>query len=211
MYDEAFLACVAGEIEVAHKCDHERLIQSPTMETVEEFIACWTRENAAIRGQLKEGSEFCLAREGDPICDVHYRRFCTGNNIKNSMYAHQMVEWVQTFPSSQIMFIKSEDFYHDTATVMKDVERFLGLDLSLNFDWHAVTGQAFNIVNPGTRSAEGRDIVAGSSGLRVGASDHEAVSEYPPMQASTREYLEEFFRPHNQALRSVLESKSPVW
>lgn len=211
VYDDAFLACTASEMEVARRCNHLDLIESPTIATVEEFSSCWNREMAAMRKDVKEGSDYCLARKGEPICNMQYRKFCTGNNIKNSLYAHQMVEWVQAFPDSQIMFIKSEDFYENTAEVMKRVEKFLGLSLSLNFDWHAVTGQAFNIVNPGTRSAEGKDIVAGSSGLRVGASDHEAVSEYPPMKPSTRQQMEQFFRPHNRALQAVLRDKSPVW
>jgi len=211
VYDSAFHTCVLSEMMVAETCNHVAIADNPTMEAVDEFNSCWQSEMGKVRSDLREGTDFCTLHAGDPVCDVQYRKFCTGNNIKNSLYAHQMIEWAEVFPESQILFLKSEDFYTNTADVMRQVEEFLGLDLSLGFDWHAVTAKAFNIVNPGTRSAEGRDIVAGSSGLRVGASDHEAVSEYPPMSDATRRKLEQFFRPHNEALRRVLGPRSPTW
>ncbi|HLO47453.1 MAG TPA: tetratricopeptide repeat protein [Kamptonema sp.] len=50
-----------------------------------------------------------------------------GNYLSRGRYVEFIQKWLDFFPREQLLIVKSEDFYGDTAAVMKQVWDFLGL------------------------------------------------------------------------------------
>ena len=124
----------------------------------------------------------------------------------------QLKEWVETFgiDRNQLLIIKSEDFYEETSKWMEITSTFLGIDDGEKFNWDSVTGTAFNIVNPGTVSANGMEIQnSQAGGLKMGATAAENVSQYPDMDEDFRKRMLEFFDPMNRHLASLI--KKPLF
>ena len=49
------------------------------------------------------------------------------DNIFSSLYYYQLKAWMQYLPREQFLILKSEDFYENTAEIMKQVYDFLGI------------------------------------------------------------------------------------
>jgi tetratricopeptide (TPR) repeat protein len=49
------------------------------------------------------------------------------DNLLSSLYVYQLKPWIELLGRERFLILKSEDFYNDTATVMKRVFDFLGL------------------------------------------------------------------------------------
>ena len=67
--------------------------------------------------QLENTSEAELTKGG-------YRKI---DNIYSSLYYYQLQSWLQHFPREQFLFLKSEDFYGNTAKAMAEVFKFIGV------------------------------------------------------------------------------------
>ncbi len=67
--------------------------------------------------QLENISEAELQKGG-------YRKV---DNIYSSLYYYQLQPWLENFPREQFLFLKSEDFYGNTAEVMNQVFEFIGV------------------------------------------------------------------------------------
>ena len=50
-----------------------------------------------------------------------------GNYLSRGRYVEFLKKWLEFFPREQLLIVKSEDFYGDTALVMKQILEFLGL------------------------------------------------------------------------------------
>lgn len=50
-----------------------------------------------------------------------------GNYLSRGRYVEFIKKWLEFFPREQLLIVKSEDFYGDTAAVMKQILEFLGL------------------------------------------------------------------------------------
>ena len=50
-----------------------------------------------------------------------------GNYLSRGRYVEFIKKWLEFFPREQLLIVKSEDFYGDTALVMKKILEFLGL------------------------------------------------------------------------------------
>jgi hypothetical protein len=181
-------------------CDIYRYIRDTTV-PFSSLFSCVTTANSKFRNNNCDPTmTFCST------FDVKNVTTCPINNLKNSLYGFQAREWFETFPRENILYIKSEDFYNETPKWMKITQNFLGMNGEDDgeFKWETVTHSAFNIVNPGTSSAEGMKIVSGpGSGLKVGQTEAANVSDYPEIDPKVRETLGIFFDPLNQYLADV--------
>ncbi len=91
------------------------------------------------------------------------------------IYADQLQPWLNAFPKEQILLIKSEDFFTDTATFYQEVLRFLGVPVML----------------PGR--------------LREGFKAHHVSTNGPDrMEPATRKRLLAYYEPHNARLYQLL-------
>lgn len=74
------------------------------------------REEEKIRGKLAE----MMQRESDKEIGLYLRM---------GIYLPQLKNWLNFFPKEQILILKSEDFYRNTAQTFKHVLRFLNLPI----------------------------------------------------------------------------------
>ena len=92
--------------------------------------------------------------------------------------------WLQVIPRERILFVKCEELRENTAGVMKEVFKFLELSpLTDDQLAKAVSSQHIN----------------------------ERSSKKNPMLPSTRELLQEFFKPFNEKLVQLLNDDRFLW
>ncbi len=89
---------------------HHKINTGLTTGSLEDAIAIELK-------QLENISEVELAQGG-------YRKV---DNIYSSLYYYQLQPWLKHFPREQLLFLKSEDFYRNTAEVMAQVFNFIGV------------------------------------------------------------------------------------
>jgi hypothetical protein len=65
--------------------------------------------------------------------------------LAKSRYAEQIERWMEFFPLEQFAVITSEDLFADTATVLSDLSKFLGID-----PWDPDSFPALNRIAPET-------------------------------------------------------------
>ncbi|MCX6307178.1 MAG: sulfotransferase domain-containing protein [Bacteroidetes bacterium] len=82
------------------------------------FEHCITLEE-----RILEGRKEAFYRHEDHS-DLMYRRF---SFLSRSRYAEQLSEWMKYFPLSQILIIRSEDYFLHTEQNVSEVFHFLGL------------------------------------------------------------------------------------
>jgi hypothetical protein len=90
----------------------------------------------------------------------------------------QLLRWNQFFDREQMLILRSEDFYGDTAAAMERVHVFLGLPSVTELD---------------------RGTVRERSDLKREYKKYN-LAHYEPMKESTRQRLYAFFEPHNRRL-----------
>ncbi|MGB5969191.1 MAG: sulfotransferase domain-containing protein [Spirulinaceae cyanobacterium] len=71
-------------------------------------------------------------------------------HMLSGLYIYFVKEWLNIFPKEQFLILKSEDFYHNPATTMKQVHCFLDLP-----DYHL---KEYRIYNPGSYSCVPEDL-----------------------------------------------------
>jgi len=92
--------------------------------------------------------------------------------------------WLQVIPRERILIVKSEELRENTADVMRDLFKFLGLSCLTNDQLAKV--------------ATDRHVNEGSINR-------------PPMLPSTRKLLQEFFKPFNEKLAQLLSDDRFLW
>merc|ERR1712137_69270 len=121
--------------------------------------------------------------------------------LGNGLYVLQLAQWLEFYNDTNMMVIKSEDFYNNTAVVMNSVSEFLGL---MPLDWSETVQNVFNIISPNSASADKHTILpTAASMLKVGKTDPNNVADYPQMNSQTRRRLEQFYAPFNAKLASL--------
>ena len=91
--------------------------------------------------QLATSNETELAKGG-------YRKI---DNIYSSLYYYQLQPWLANFPKKQFLFLKSEDFYRDTAKVMEQVFNFIGVESQQLAQYSTVNKGSYNKVDNNIR------------------------------------------------------------
>jgi hypothetical protein len=111
--------------------------------------------------------------------------------IKEGLYARHLKNYLLHFSPSQMLVIKSEDFYSDEPYYLRKVCRFLGIDE--NQDWKTITSKIYNF-------EEHTDVVGRNT-----------TNIYEPLEHSVRLDLQKFFKPLNEELNEIFEDKFPLW
>jgi len=146
---------------------------------------------------LKEWCEYRRANNIPKPKNVNDTACLASHGVRNGLYDLQLLEWYRSFPREQILTIASERFYSDTASVMKEIERFLGLQPLER--WNEIVKDAYNIAidNKGVFAME-----------KTSAAETHA---YPPMRDDTRAFLRKFYQPHVMQLERITGEDFSSW
>jgi len=194
---EEFKACSTMDIHLMNYCNISSFIENPTIEDIKNFEACVGENSGSIVNRRRCDEDIY----GD-LCQSVDRTYCNAFRlIKNGLYYYQIIEWLKYFDSDNLLVFKSEDFYHDTEKVMNRVTEFLGLQ---PLDWSGIVGTAYNIIAADTASVREQEVLTTVGGMGVGVTTNVENSErYPPLDAETRSWLDEFFEPYNKKLAEL--------
>lgn len=140
---------------------------------------CFKAETAE---EVKENDKQSV-NTGQNGIEKSFLRHCIQlQTMPHGLYAKQLLHWLQFFPREQILVIKSEDFFANTATIMAQVEQHLNLS---PFDWSTIVQNKYNV---GVESSSKKiDFVKEKAGV-----------DPHPVSAETRQKMGQFFEPHNQ-------------
>jgi hypothetical protein len=132
----------------------------------------------AVEAEMKELSKSNCEALGDIDCS---RLNVTRHSyLTRGIYAFQLKKWFTFFPRSQILVIKSEDYFIDEQSEFTKVVQFIGLPL-----WVPSKFELFK--EPYLKEYHMYE-----------------DGSYPPMSSQLRQRLFEFFEPYNQGLYSLL-------
>ncbi len=113
--------------------------------------------------------------------DEHYysHSFRHFSYLTRGIYVDQLQNWLRYYPREQLLVLKSEDLYSNPAETMQKTLKFLGVaQIELNKEYK-------NYRRPSKKGYR-KQVVP------------------PKMDAKMREYLVEYFRPHNARLYEFL-------
>jgi hypothetical protein len=138
----------------------------------------WSLEDA-IKGEeerLAGELERMLADE-----DYYSHSFRHFSYLRRGIYADQLQNWMRFYPREQMLILKSEDLYRDPGAVVERTQAFLGLGAP-------AVGQPTRFRNYRRPSKKGyrKKVVP------------------PKLDGRLRDYLVEYFRPHNARLYDLL-------
>ncbi len=74
-----------------------------------------------------------------------------GDYIASSVYVNWLKKWLTIFPREQLLILKSEDFYSDPETIMKQIFNFLGLPDYQIPDYPKLNAGSYSSINESIR------------------------------------------------------------
>ncbi len=138
--------------------------------------------------------------------DVDLRNFYYRSYVFRSIYHDQLHRWLRLYPRRQVMIVKSEKFFANSARTMCAAADFLGLQ-PFEFDqakplrrrWDAAIGVAPRLPGAGHQV----------DGEHPPAPPDSAVArrlsrDYPAMSDAAHALLVDFFAPHNERLYRLI-------
>lgn len=159
-----------------------------------EIYARW---NAGVQCFTESNKRAMQKVQSDDVRAIVFIRYCLGmKTISHGLYVLQLRYWLRLFPWDQLMVIRSEDFYAHTAQVMNDVTRHVHLK---PLDWSSIVQDKYNVgVDQKRRSV-------GFVKSKGGENQHHNIT------LATRQLLQEFFQPFNDALTKLLQRDCKMW
>jgi hypothetical protein len=144
-----------------------------------EVKACfetWSFEDA-IKGEKERlAGELEKMLKDENYYSHSYRHF---SYLERGIYIDQLQRWMEYFPKEQLLVLRSEDLYKEPASVMKQTLDFLGVtspELSKEYK---------NYRRPSKKGYRNKEVP-------------------PKMDMEIREYLVDYFQPHNARLYDYL-------
>ena len=116
--------------------------------------------------------------------DLSLRDFYFQSYVFRSLYHDQLHRWLHLFPRQQLMIIRSERFFENSADTMNAAAEFLGLE---PFDFHKA------------------DQLQRSWDAGAKKNARKMPQDYPVMDDATRNTLTDFFAPYNQQLYRLID------
>jgi len=104
--------------------------------------------------------------------------------LMRGIYLTQLIPWINNFKPEQLYFIKSEDFYRNTALEMRKLSLFLGIT---DIDWTEMIKNKYNF---------------GANNF-ITESDSKVV-RYEPLPKDVEGFMFDFFKPFNDKLEEVI-------
>ncbi|XP_064628664.1 carbohydrate sulfotransferase 15-like [Lineus longissimus] len=133
----------------------------------------------------------CFARRSVRDCayDPHLSRECNQFKIRidRTLYPVFISDWMKVFSREQFLFVRTEDYRDKTATVLHEMFSFLKLD--------AISNKSLNFIAT-RRHMHTRELYS---------------VPMAPMWNETRKLLDDFFRPFNGALATLLQDEAFLW
>jgi Sulfotransferase domain len=136
----------------------------------------WSFEDAIKGEQERIAGELEKMLNDVNYYSYSYRHF---SYLTRGIYYDQLQNWMQYYPKEQLLILRSEDLYSDPAGVLKQTLEFLGVpygDLNKEFK---------NYRRPSKKGYRNKVVP-------------------PKLDPKMREYLIEYFRPHNARLYKYL-------
>ena len=136
----------------------------------------WSFEDAIRGEQERLAGELEKMLRDENYYSHSFRHF---SYLTRGMYVDQLQNWLRFFPKEQVLILRSEDLYKDPAVVLKKTLAFLGVP--------------------------NRELSKGYKNYRRPSKRGYRKKEAPPkMDPNMRDYLIEYFRPHNARLYDYL-------
>ncbi|GAC1381660.1 MAG: hypothetical protein NVS4B7_18140 [Ktedonobacteraceae bacterium] len=135
-------------------------------------------EEAIQREEERLGGEHEKMATDEQYTSFNHRHF---SYLARGIYVDQLQHWMKYYTQEQMLILKSEDLYKETARIFKQTLDFLGVDSS-----DAGNGKMFKQYREPNKR---------------GYKNEEKPSK---MEAKTRERLVEYFKPHNARLYEFL-------
>jgi Sulfotransferase domain len=151
---------------------HHWLVTEEGHETL-PFEEAIKREEERLAGE----TEKLLADENYE--SFNHRHF---SYLARGIYVDQLKRWMQCFPREQFLILQSEQFYKNTAAVLKQTLDFLGIP-------------------GGTLFTDNKEFKQYREPNKKG---YQNIQKPPKLDPKVREYLVEYFRPHNARLYELL-------
>ncbi|XP_065919515.1 heparan sulfate glucosamine 3-O-sulfotransferase 1-like [Dysidea avara] len=147
--------------------------------------------NFTIRA-LKRFNRKKAARGVDKAIEHPEKLLClflpSGNVLFEGLYLVHLYNWLCNFPSENFLILNSEEFFQNTAGVLKEVMTFVGLSPMDNEVIKLIVSKIYN-ANP----------------------DLQAEPEHHKLSESEREQLKVFYREFNSELFDLLEWPHSMW
>jgi Sulfotransferase domain len=145
---------------------------------ISEGFETWAFEDA-IKGEHERiaGEREKMLQDED-YYSYNFRHF---SYLLRGIYVDQLQNWMRYYPREQMLILRSEDLYKDPAAVVQQALDFLGVtnkQPNINKEFK-------NYKRPSKKGYKNKD-------------------NPPKMDPKTREYLIEYFRPHNARLYDLL-------
>ena len=102
------------------------------------------------------------------------------------LYALHIKKWLLFYPLESFLFLRAEDVFADPVAAVSQITEFLGV------------------------AAVPREVAVDIFGEPENASRKEA-RQVLPLEPRTRELLEQFYRPYNKELATLLNDDSFLW
>lgn len=136
----------------------------------------WSFEDA-IRGEKERvAGELEKMLKDENYYSFSYRHFAY---VDRGIYVDQLQRWREYFSEEQLLVLKSEDLYKDPAAVMKQTLDFLEVESgNLNKEYK-------NYRRPSKKGYKHKEV-------------------QPPIDPAMRQYLVDYYKPHNQRLYDFL-------
>ena len=123
--------------------------------------------------------------------------------LEHSVYYPQLKWWLDNWPRDQLLILRAEDFFDDTAAVMDEVTDFLRLD---PFDWSQVVKTKFNVKAPGNDADPNAETKKQKKTKSKIASEAATASRHD-LHPETFAALAAFYDPLNKRLEDLLGRK----
>ncbi len=137
-------------------------------------------EEAIEREEERIGAEREKMLKDERYQSYNYRHF---SYLARGIYVDQMQAWMEVFPREQFLILKSEDLYQNPAAVLEQSLEFLGIPSQLS-DHQEKDFKRYREPTP--------------KGYTNNATP-------PKMKSETRQYLIDYFKPHNARLNAFFD------
>lgn len=180
-------SCAISELALLDHCNITSYINDlsfPNLETLGECLSDTHTITVRVRGACDENSPYyhlCVPLHARSKCKAPWM-------IRNSIYYYQLLPWLEEFNENQLLLIKSEDFFTDTAAVMDRATKFLELD---PINWTDIVKSTFNIIADIHEPAH----------LNM---DNTGISAYPSICPETKLILSKYFETFNARLKNLV-------
>jgi hypothetical protein len=142
----------------------------------------WSFEDAIKGEEERLAGELARMQHDEHYYSHSFRHF---SYLTRGIYVEQLQNWLRFYPREQMLILKSEDLYKDPGAVLEQALAFLGVRAS-GHTGHAGRYTEFRNYRRPSKKGYRKQVVP------------------PKLDGRLRDYLSDFFEPHNARLYELL-------